>query len=585
MSDKNTKFSLNVFKRVTRLAAQKKGLFFFSLVVAVFLACIAAFRPILVGDAVDQSILNKDSKALLDVLLIIALLLFGEVLLQFFQIFFANLLAQNVIKTMRDNLYKKLVNFRLAFFDRTPNGVLVTRSVSDIETVAEVLNDGILVFMGDFTRIIFVTTFMFSENWKLSIIVLLILPLMVIVTRYFQKALKEVFQLERTLTARLNAFVQERLSGMNVVQLFNREESEYFKFRQINGELKEAYVKTIFYFALLFPVVDLVSSLAIAALVVGGGVSAIYFEDVSPGQIFTFVMFIQMLVRPIRQIAERFNSIQRGLIGAERVFKLIDSDETIPDKGQVSNHEFRGDISFEKVRFSYDEKEEVLRGVSFEAQKGETIAIVGATGAGKSTIINLLNRFYDIESGEIKIDGRLLEDYSLKSLRDNIGTVTQDVFLFNSSIYENIVMGKKDILPEDVESAAKQIGIHNFIMSLPMGYQHQVSERGGDLSSGQRQLISFLRAYIYNPTILVLDEATSSIDTLSEELIQIATEKLTQGRTSIVVAHRLATIQKADKIIVMEKGKIAEIGNHETLLKKKGIYSNLYEAQFKNHAK
>lgn len=582
MKKSNASFDFSVFKRVVLLAAQKRKLFFASLFVAVTLAVVSAYRPYVIRELINNGVKGKEPQILLSLALVLFVILIAEVVFQFFQIYFAELLAQNVIKKMRDKLFDKLIGFRLAFFDRTPNGVLVTRSVSDIQTVAEVLNDGVLVFMGDFTKIIATLTMMLIINWKLSVLVIVLLPLMVLVTRFFQKALKTVFQAERSLTAKLNSFIQERLSGIRIVHLFGREKAELEKFKKINSELTDAYLKTVFYFSLLFPVVELISSFTVSAVVVLAGFYALETQNTeSIGDIFAFILFVNMLVRPIRQIAERFNSIQRGLIGAQRVFDLTDSAETIPNHGKIEKERFEGDIVFDKVKFAYDENEKVLNDISFTVKKGETVAIVGSTGAGKSTVISLLNRFYDPTAGSITLDGLALEDYKLSCIRKNIATVMQDVFLFNSSILDNIVLGDESIGLDKVKQAAKDIGIDDFISSLPNGYHHKVSERGGDISTGQRQLISFLRAYLFNPSILILDEATSSIDTISEELIQRATEKITSGRTSIVIAHRLATIQKADRILVMDKGEILEQGTHKQLLKRGGFYEQLFQAQFK----
>lgn len=575
------KFDFTGLKRVITLGmSQSKGLFLTVIAIAVFSACFSVYRPYLTGDVIDHYILSKDLPGLkIEIIKLIVILVF-ESILAFFTVYLANVVAQRVIKTLRVRLYNHLIRFKLAYFDRTPNGVLVTRSVSDVETIAEVFNDGILVLLGDALKIIFIVAMMYYMNWVLATIVIVILPLMMIITRYFQKALKDVYQDERTLVAKLNTFVQERLTGMNIIQVFNRQQAEYNKFVSINSDLKKNYLKTVLYFSLLFPVVDIVSALATGSLIWFGGLRTATAGDVTVGNLIAFTQFITMLTTPMRAIAERFNSIQRGLVGADRVFTILDADETLPDTGKQKLETVKGQIDFENVVFSYVPNNPVLKGISFTTNPGETIAIVGSTGAGKSTIINLLSRFYDIDSGAIKIDGINIYDMDLVNLRHHVAVVLQDVFLFNTTIYDNIVLGNTNITLDEVKEAANIIGIHDFIESLPKGYDSEVSERGATLSVGQRQLISFLRAYIYNPEILVLDEATSSIDTHSEELIQMATEKLTEGRTSIVIAHRLATIQKADKIIVMDNGMIVEQGTHESLLEKKGYYANLYEVQF-----
>ncbi|SMC76927.1 ABC transporter ATP-binding protein [Moheibacter sediminis] len=578
-----SKFDYSGLKRVVKIGMSYRGLFTAVVIVAILSAIVSTYRPYLMKDAIDQYILLKDLPGLFQFIFIIVAVLIFEVILQFFVIFLANKIAQRVIKYLRVRLFNHIIRFKLGYFDRTPNGVLVTRSVSDIETIAEIFNNGILTLMVDALRIIFMISIMYYMNWSLATIVILILPLMVVITNLFQKALKKVYQAERTLTAKLNTFVQERLTGINIVQLFNRQAAEFENFKVINKELRTAFLKTNVYFALLFPVVDVVSAVAIGLLLWFGGLRTALEGDVSVGEMIAFISYIGMLTQPMRQIADRFNAIQRGLIGADRVFKILDDDQTLPNKGNEFLNEVKGEIDFKDVQFSYIPDSPVLKGISFHSEPGQKIAIVGATGAGKSTIINLLSRFYDIDSGDILIDGKSIYSMELKNLRSHIAVVLQDVFLFNSTIYENIILGKTNISLEEVQKAAKDIGIHEFIMSLPKGYHSEVSERGGTLSVGQRQLISFLRAYVYNPQILVLDEATSSIDTESESLIQNATEKLTEGRTSIIIAHRLATIQNADQILVMDDGKIVERGTHSELLKQEGYYNNLYEVQFQTN--
>lgn len=578
-----SKFDFSGLKRVVKIGMSYRGLFIGVVVVAVLSAIVSTYRPYLIKDAIDQYILMKDLPGLFQFIFLIVAVLIFEVILQFFVIFLANKIAQRVIKYLRVKLFNHIIKFKLAYFDRTPNGVLVTRSVSDIETIAEIFNNGILVLMVDALRVIFIISIMYYMNWSLATIVILILPLMILITNLFQKALKKVYQAERTITAKLNTFVQERLTGINIVQLFNRQNAEFGKFKEINKELRTAFLKTNVYFALLFPVVDVVSAVATGLILWFGGLRSAMEGDVTVGEVIAFISYITMLTQPMRQIADRFNAIQRGLIGADRVFKIIDDDQTLPNKGNEFLTDVKGEIDFKDVQFSYIPDNPVLKGISFHSEPGQKIAIVGATGAGKSTIINLLSRFYDIDSGDILVDGKSIYSLELSNLRSHIAVVLQDVFLFNSTIYENIILGNKNISVEDVQKAAKEIGIHEFIMSLPNGYHSEVSERGGTLSVGQRQLISFLRAYVYNPQILVLDEATSSIDTESESLIQTATDKLTEGRTSIIIAHRLATIQNADQILVMDDGKIVERGTHQELLKEEGYYHNLYEVQFQSN--
>lgn len=578
-----SKFDYSGLKRVVKIGMSYRGLFIGVVIVAILSAIVSTYRPYLIKDAIDQYILMKDLPGLFQFIFLIVAVLIFEVILQFFVIFLANKIAQRVIKYLRVKLFNHIIRFKLAYFDRTPNGVLVTRSVSDIETIAEIFNNGILVLMVDALRVIFIISIMYYMNWSLATIVILILPLMILITNLFQKALKKVYQAERTITAKLNTFVQERLTGINIVQLFNRQNAEFGKFREINKELRTAFLKTNVYFALLFPVVDVVSAVATGLILWFGGLRSAMEGDVTVGEVIAFISYITMLTQPMRQIADRFNAIQRGLIGADRVFKIIDDDQTLPNNGKEFLTDVKGEIDFKNVQFSYIPDNPVLKGISFHSEPGQKIAIVGATGAGKSTIINLLSRFYDIDSGDILIDGKSIYSLELSNLRSHIAVVLQDVFLFNSTIYENIILGNRNISLEEVQQAAKEIGIHEFIMSLPKGYNSEVSERGGSLSVGQRQLISFLRAYVYNPQILVLDEATSSIDTESESLIQTATDKLTEGRTSIIIAHRLATIQNADQILVMDDGKIVERGTHQELLKQEGYYHNLYEVQFQSN--
>lgn len=579
----SSKFDYSGLKRVVKVGMNYRLLFITVVIVAIVGAFVSTFRPYLMKDAIDLYILNKDLNGLFNFILIICGVLILEVFLNFSLIYLANKIAQKVIRYLRVKLFNHIIKFRLSYFDRTPNGIIVTRSVSDIETIAEIFNNGILTLMVDVLRIILIISMMYYMNWMVASIIIFILPLMIIITNQFQKVLKRVYQAERNLTAKLNSFVQERLTGMTIVQLFNREQKEYEKFRVINKELRNAFLKTNVYFALLFPIVDIVSSLAIGLLLWFGGLRTALHGDLSVGEVIVFISYINLLTQPMRQIADRFNSIQRGLIGADRVFKILDEDQSLPDDGKDEIKEVKGEIEFDDVRFSYVEGSEVLKGVSFHAKPGETIAIVGATGAGKSTIINLLSRFYDIDSGDIKIDGKSIYSLKMNNLRSHIAVVLQDVFLFNTNIYDNIILGNKDIGLDEVKRAAKEIGIHDFIESLPNGYFSEVNERGGSLSVGQRQLISFLRAYVYNPAILVLDEATSSIDTASENLIQKATEKLTQGRSSIIIAHRLSTIQQADQILVMENGKIVERGTHQELLDQKGYYQKLFEVQFQTN--
>ncbi|MBK1898058.1 ABC transporter ATP-binding protein [Chryseobacterium paridis] len=567
-----------IIKRLFFIGMKFRSWFILTLIISVILSIVSTYRPYLTMEVVDNDITKLQDKALMmKHIYILVGLVFAETILNFFLVYFSNYISQNVIRDIRERLYAKLIYFRTSFFDKTPIGQLVTRAVGDVETIATVYTDGFLMVFGDILRIVFVLVMMFSTNVHLSYITLAILPLMVVITRFFQKRLKKAFGDERTWTANQNSFVQERLAGMPIIQVFNRQEAEFKKFDEINITLKGALLKTVFIFSLFFPVVELISSLFIGFILFYGG-----YITISAGVVIAFIQYISMLIRPLRQIADRFNNIQRGIVGAERVLGLMDEDYAMPNHGTIKKDHFKGKIEFKDVRFAYDEKQEVLKGIDFKVNPGETVAIVGATGAGKSTIISLITRLYDINSGQIFIDDVELKDYELYNLRSHLGVVLQDVFLFHGSIFENLAFGDDSITLEKIKAGAKEIEVDEFIEQLPGAYDYVVSERGSSISLGQRQLLSFLRAYLSNPEILILDEATSSIDHESEKLIQRATEKITKNRTSIIIAHRLSTIEKADKIIVMEHGKIVEEGKHMELLNRNGYYSTLYKAQLRH---
>lgn len=567
-----------IVKRLFFIGMKFRSWFIFTLIISIILSIVSTYRPYLTMQIVDNDITKlKDKALMMRHIYGLVGLVFAETVLNFFLVYFSNYISQNVIRDIRERLYNKLIYFRTAFFDKTPIGQLVTRAVGDVETIATVYTDGFLMVFGDVLRIIFVLFMMFQVDVHLSYISLAILPLMVVITRFFQKRLKKAFGDERTWTSNQNSFVQERLAGMPIIQVFNRQKAEFQKFDDINMTLKSALLKTVFIFSLFFPVVELISSLFIGFVLFYGG-----YITISAGVVIAFIQFISMLIRPLRQIADRFNNIQRGIVGAERVLGIMDEDYAMPNNGKVAKDQFDGKIEFKNVRFAYDEKQEVLKGIDFKVNPGETVAIVGATGAGKSTIISLITRLYDINSGEIFIDDVELKDYELYNLRSHIGVVLQDVFLFHGSIFENLAFGDDSVTLEKIKAGAKEIEVDDFIESLPGGYEYVVSERGSSISLGQRQLLSFLRAYLSDPKILILDEATSSIDHESEKLIQRATEKITKNRTSIIIAHRLSTIEKADKIIVMEHGKIVEEGKHLELLDKNGYYATLYKAQLRH---
>lgn len=573
-------YDYKLFARLMSYAKDYKAQFYVAAIAVILLALFAVVRPILLQEIIDNYIINKNAEQLLVYTILMLVVLLFEVFFQFLFIYFANWLGQNIIKDMRTQLFKHLLHFKMQYFNKSAVGKLVTRVVSDIETIASVFGQGLFMIISDLLKMVVVAIVMLWMNWQLALIVFSILPILIFATKIFQKAMKSAFQEVRTEVANLNSFVQERITGMRVIQLFTREKIEYDNFKEINKKHKKAWIRTVWYNSIFFPIAEVLPSIAIGLVVWYGGLNAAVDNSVTVGEIISFIMMNNMLFRPLRQIADKFNTLQMGMVAAERVFKIIDANETEINFGNNTPISFSGNVSFKEVRFSYVENEEVIRGISFDVNAGETVAIVGATGAGKSTIINLLNRFYNIDKGKICIDNVDICDYRLHDLRDQIAVVLQDVFLFSDSIFNNITLKDSSISLEEVKNAAKEIGIHDFIMSLPGGYNYNVKERGVMLSVGQRQLIAFLRASVSKPSILILDEATSSIDSHSEKLIQDATEKITKNRTSIIIAHRLATIQKADKIIVMDNGKIVEQGTHKELLDKKGYYSRLYDIQF-----
>jgi ATP-binding cassette subfamily B multidrug efflux pump len=575
-------FDTAVFKRILVYTKPYQKLFYGVILFAIGLSVFAALRPYLLKETIDSYINTRNEKGLLFYIILMGIVLLAEVFSQFYFVFWANWLGQEIIKDIRIKLFKHLLSFRMKYFDTAPVGQLVTRSVSDIEAIARIFSQGLFMIISDLLKMVVVLLFMFYMNWKLTWIVILAMPILVIITRIFQKKMQVAFEEVRTQIANMNTFVQERVTGMKIVQLFNREKFEYNHFKAINDKHKKAWIKTILYNSIFFPIADIISSLTLGFIVLYGGFKIINGDSfTSFGDLFSYTMFIGMLFNPLRQIADKFNEMQMGMIAANRVFDILDTKDQIQDKGQIEAPIFKGVIEFKDVHFGYIENEAVIKGINLQVEAGKTIAIVGATGAGKSTIINLLNRFYELNSGSICIDHISINEYTLDSLRKQIAVVLQDVFLFADTILNNITLYHPDITREKVVLAAEEIGVHDFIMSLPNGYDYNVKERGVMLSSGQRQLIAFLRAYVSKPSILILDEATSSIDTYSEELIQRATETITKGRTSIVIAHRLATIVKADTIIVMDKGLIVEQGTHQELLTKVGgYYKNLYDSQF-----
>ena len=582
---KGSIFDFKLFSKLMKFVKLYKGTYYFVLLSAILLSGSSIISPYLLKTVIDDYISLGD----FDGMVLIISLMFGalifEVIFQFLFVYYANWLGQRVIRDLRVKLLDKVLSFRMAFFDRTSVGRLVTRAVNDMETIASIFSQGLFMILADFLKMGIIIVVMLIVDWRLSLIVFSILPIIVYATRLFQSSMKKAFEDVRLQVANLNSFVQERINGIKIVQLFHTENHEFQNFKKINEQHKKAWLKTVWYNSIFFPIAELSSSVAIGLLVWFGGLNVIVEGIISLGTIFLFIQMSQMLFRPLRHIADKFNTLQMGMVAAERVFNLIDRDEKINDGGTISAEKIKGSISFKDVNFSYVSGEQVLYEINLDVKPGEKIAIVGSTGAGKSTIINLLSRFYENETGMITIDNISIKDFSIQFLRKHVGVILQDVFLFADTIYNNIVLFNTDVKKEDVYDAAKQIGVHEFISSLPGGYQYNVKERGVMLSSGQRQLIAFLRVYLSNPSILVLDEATSSIDSYSEELIQKAIKKITEEKTAIVIAHRLSTIKNSDRIVVMDKGRVVEVGKHDELVTiKGGYYSQLYQIQFLQEA-
>lgn len=581
-AQKGKAFDTKLFKRLLQFAKPYRGSLYFAALGAIILSLCAAMQPFFMQKAIDVGITQKSEPDLIYYIGMIGLVLFGQVLFQLLFIYTSNWIGQQVIRDIRIKLFDHMLKFKMQYYDQSAVGRLVTRAVGDIETISSIFSQGLFMIIADLLKMGVALGFMFVLSWEVTLIVLAVFPVILYATRVFQRAMKSAFEEVRTQVANLNTFIQERVTGMKIVQIFNREAIEHKRFNEINKKHMNAWNKTVWYNSIFFPIADMCTSITIGLVAWYIGTKIAGAEPgFTLGLLVGFISYIQMLFTPLRQIADKFNTLQMGMVAANRVFEILDTDSQIVDTGTVGLKNVQGTIRFDNVRFSYIKDEEVLKGISLEAEAGKTIAIVGSTGAGKSTIINLLNRFYEIDSGTIAIDGVSIKDIKLSVLRKEIAVVLQDVFLFADSILNNITLQDPNISEEDVIAAAKAIGVHKFISSLPNGYHYNVKERGVMLSSGQRQLIAFLRAYVSNPSILVLDEATSSVDSHSEELIQEATDKITQGRTSVVIAHRLATIKKANLIIVMEKGEIVEQGTHQELLKKEdGYYKNLYEVQF-----
>ncbi len=581
VNGKGNIFDIKLFSKLMIYVKPYKKTYYFVMTSAIILAGFSALTPYLLKITVDDYIRLKDFDGMIFLIGMMLIALFSEVIFQFLFVFFANWLGQNVIRDLRVVLFKKIVGFKMAYFDKSAVGRLVTRAVNDIETIASIFSQGLFMIVADFLKMAVVIFIMLFIDWELSLIVFSVLPIIIYATRIFQKSMKTAFEEVRFQVANLNSFIQERITGMQIVQLFHREKIEYEYFVSINEKHKKAWLKTVWYNSIFFPIAEISSSITLGLLVWYGGLNLVTGGSISMGTIFLFIQMSQMLFRPLRHIADKFNTLQMGMVAADRIFKIIKTESQVLDNGQWSPKKIQGKIRIDGLRFSYIEGEEVIKGIDLDIQQGEKIAIVGSTGAGKSTLINLITRFYEFEKGEIYFDNRSIKDFTLQSLREHVGIVLQDVFLFADTIFNNITLYNPNVTRSMVYLAAKQIGVHDFIESLPGGYDYNVKERGVMLSSGQRQLIAFLRIYIANPSILILDEATSSIDSHSEELIKNATYKITSNKTSILIAHRLSTIKNADRIVVMDSGKIVEIGSHKELLGiKNGFYSQLYKIQF-----
>lgn len=578
---KNKIFDLILFRKVMRFSRPYKFIYYLLIFSAISLSIFSTISPYLLKLVIDDYIVPKNYDGFRFVIFLMFLILVFEVIFQFIFIYYANWFGQKIIKDIRVVLFKKILNFKMSYFDNTPVGRLVTRSVSDIEVIASIFSQGLFMIVADFLKMGFVVIIMLVLNWQLSLIVFSILPIIIYATKIFQKSMKRAFEDVRTQVANLNSFVQERINGIKIVKLFSRENIDYKIFNEINNKHKKAWLKTVWYNSIFFPVAEISTSVTIGLLVWYGGLQASLSGAISIGTIFLFIRMSQMLFQPLRQIADKFNTLQMGMVAANRVFNIIEKENKNIKNGKIEKLNIKGSIEIKNLFFSYNEKEEVLKGINFSAKPGEKVAIVGSTGAGKSTIINLISRFYEFKNGDILIDDISIKKFKLQSLRRNIALVLQDVFLFADTIHNNISLFDPSISRKQIIKAAKDIGVHDFINSLPNNYDYNVKERGVMLSSGQRQLIAFLRAYVTNPSILILDEATSSIDANSEELIQRATSKISEGKTSIIIAHRLSTIRNADKIIVLDKGNIIEVGDHSKLIaNKSGFYYNLFTTQY-----
>jgi ATP-binding cassette, subfamily B, multidrug efflux pump len=573
----------SVLRRLMRFVQPYKGRFYLVTFLTFSLGVLSSIRPFFVQYTLDNDVAQGDYNGLLWMTVLLFVLLFIQSLVQYFHTYLSGWIGQQVIRDIRTKLYDHLVHLRLKFYDKTPIGRLVTRTISDVETLADVFSEGLAAMVSDLLQIIFILAIMFWTDWRLSLLSLSTIPLMLISTYIFKEKIKVAFNDVRNAVANLNTFVQEHITGMNIVQIFASEKHEHKKFKEINKDHRDANLRSVLYYSIYFPVAEIIAAAGIGLLVWYGAKGVLHVEEtgITIGKLIAFIMYIQMFFRPIRMIADRYNTLQMGIVSSSRILNLLEDKTYVQENGTHAPAHIKGEVVFNNVWFAYTDEQYVLKGINLAINSGETVALVGATGAGKSSIINLLNRFYEINKGTISIDGRNIRDYELGNLRKNIGVVLQDVFLFSDSIYKNISLGSEEVTEEMVWHAADLVGARKFIERLPGKLNYNVMERGATLSVGQRQLISFIRAMVYDPKILVLDEATSSVDSETEEMIQNAIEKMMKGRTAIVIAHRLSTIQKADKIIVMDKGEIKEAGKHEELLQQEGYYAQLHKMQYK----
>jgi len=574
-------YDSRTLKRLFPFIKPYRGSFYFLIFLTLLLGFLAPLRPILIQFAIDKHVIKGDWKGLQVMIIWMFVLLITQAIGTYYQTFLSNWIGQTIIRDIRIKLYEHILSLKVRFFDTTQIGRLVTRNISDIETIADVFSEGLAAMAGDVLQLVFILAYMFYIDWKLTLISLSMLPFLLISTYIFKERIKVTFNEVRTAVANLNSFVQEHITGMSIVQIFGAEKQEMDKFKNINGEHKQANIRSVLYYSIYFPVAEVISAIGIGLLVWYGAQGAIK-EEVTLGMLTAFIMYIAMFFRPIRTIADRFNTLQLGLVSTERILKLLDHPDKVEDNGKIQNIEIKGDLKFDSVWFAYNAEQYVLKNISFEAKAGQSIALVGATGSGKSSTINLITRFYEYQKGQIWLDGNKIEAYALPVLRKHVGLVLQDVFLFNGSIRDNITLGSADISDVQIRHASDLVGATRFIENLPGGFNYEVMERGNTLSVGQRQLISFVRAMVYNPQILILDEATSSVDSETEEMIQSAVDKIMKGRTSIVKAHRLSTIQKANQILVLDKGEIKERGTHESLLALNGFYAQLYDIQYKS---